>query len=147
MLIYKNFCFNNFKFFFAFTNILNFKFLENKDFFIVARTDARATEGLDAAIERGLQNKKTGADAVFIEAPRSIEEMKKINTDIALLPIGGKFTMDKEEAIKSAKIINANIFIPMHWGSIIGEKEDADDFINKLNILNIQSKILEKYFI
>lgn len=55
---------------------------ESKDFIIVARTDARATEGLDAAIERGLQNKKTGADAIFVEAPRSIEEMKKIGKSI-----------------------------------------------------------------
>ena len=55
---------------------------ENKDFIIVARTDARATEGLDAAIERGKQNKKTGADAIFIEAPRSLNEMKKIGSEI-----------------------------------------------------------------
>lgn len=55
---------------------------ENKDFIIVARTDARATEGLDEAIERGKQNRKTGADAVFVEAPRSIDEMKKIGREI-----------------------------------------------------------------
>ena len=55
---------------------------ENKDFIIVARTDARATKGLDAAIERGLQNKKTGADAIFIEAPKNIDEMKKIGSSI-----------------------------------------------------------------
>ena len=55
---------------------------ESKDFIIVARTDARATKGLDEAIERGKQNKKTGADAVFVEAPRSIEEMKKIGKQI-----------------------------------------------------------------
>ena len=55
---------------------------ENKDFIIVARTDARATEGLDEAIERGKQNKKTGADAVFVEAPRSIDEMQKIGKEI-----------------------------------------------------------------
>ena len=55
---------------------------ENKDFIIVARTDSRAIEGLETAIERGLQNKKTGADAVFIEAPRSLEEMKKIGKEI-----------------------------------------------------------------
>jgi methylisocitrate lyase len=55
---------------------------QSKDFIIVARTDARATEGLDNAIERGLQNKKTGADAVFIEAPRSIDEMKQIGKSI-----------------------------------------------------------------
>ena len=55
---------------------------ENKDFIIVARTDSRATEGLDKAIERGLQNKKTGADAVFIEAPKSLDEMKRIGKEI-----------------------------------------------------------------
>jgi len=55
---------------------------ENKDFIIVARTDARATKGLDEAIERGKQNKKTGADAVFVEAPRSLDEMKKIGKEI-----------------------------------------------------------------
>ena len=55
---------------------------ENKNFIIVARTDARATEGLDKAIERGLQNKKTGADAIFIEAPRTLNEMKQIGKEI-----------------------------------------------------------------
>jgi len=55
---------------------------QNKNFIIVARTDVRATEGLDIAIERGLQNKKTGADAIFIEAPRSLEEMKTIGKSI-----------------------------------------------------------------
>ena len=55
---------------------------ENKDFIIVARTDARATQGLDASIERAKENKKTGADAIFIEAPRSIDEMKIIGNEI-----------------------------------------------------------------
>jgi methylisocitrate lyase len=55
---------------------------ESKDFIIVARTDARATKGLDEAIERGKQNKKTGADAVFVEAPISIDEMKRIGKEI-----------------------------------------------------------------
>ncbi len=54
----------------------------SRDFVIVARTDARATEGLDAAIERGRQNRKTGADAVFVEAPESLEEMEKIGRSI-----------------------------------------------------------------
>ncbi|KAG2480238.1 MAG: 2,3-dimethylmalate lyase [Nitrosopumilales archaeon] len=54
----------------------------SKNFIIVARTDARATEGLDKAIERGLYNKKIGADAIFVEAPKSIAEMKKIGKSI-----------------------------------------------------------------
>jgi len=55
---------------------------QSRDFVVVARTDARATEGLDAAIERGLQNRKTGADAIFIEAPRTTDEMKRIGRSI-----------------------------------------------------------------
>jgi len=55
---------------------------KSKDFIIVARTDARATKGLDEAIERGKQNKKTGADAVFVEAPKTLDEMKKIGKEI-----------------------------------------------------------------
>ena len=55
---------------------------KNKDFIIVARTDARAPEGLDSAIERGLEYKKNGADAIFVEAPKSIAEMKKIGQSI-----------------------------------------------------------------
>ena len=55
---------------------------QNKDFIIVARTDARATNGLDDAIERAKENKKIGADVVFVEAPQSFEEMKKIGKEI-----------------------------------------------------------------
>lgn len=55
---------------------------KSNDFVIVARTDARATEGLDAAIERGLLYKDIGADAIFIEAPRSVGEMRKIGKSI-----------------------------------------------------------------
>jgi len=55
---------------------------KSKEFIIVARTDARATEGLDAAIERGLLYKEIGADAIFVEAPKSVEEMRKIGKSI-----------------------------------------------------------------
>jgi 2,3-dimethylmalate lyase len=55
---------------------------KSNDFVIVARTDARATEGLDDAIERGLLYKDIGADAIFVEAPKSVDEMKKIGKSI-----------------------------------------------------------------
>ncbi|MET0586712.1 MAG: isocitrate lyase/PEP mutase family protein [Candidatus Binatia bacterium] len=48
------------------------------DFFIVARTDSRQALGLTEAITRGLAFKEAGADAIFIEAPESKEEMKEI---------------------------------------------------------------------
>ncbi len=55
---------------------------KSKDFIIVARTDARATEGLEKAIERGLYYKKIGADVIFVEAPKTIQEMKIIGKSI-----------------------------------------------------------------
>ena len=50
----------------------------NEDFFIVARTDSRQALGLDEAIKRGIAFKNAGADAVFIEAPESKDEMREI---------------------------------------------------------------------
>jgi 2,3-dimethylmalate lyase len=55
---------------------------KSKDFIIVARTDARAPLGLDEAIERGKAYRKAGADVIFIEAPKTIEELKKIANEI-----------------------------------------------------------------
>ncbi len=52
------------------------------DFLIVARTDARAPLGLDEAIERGKAYRKAGADVVFVEAPRTIEELKKVADEV-----------------------------------------------------------------
>lgn len=51
---------------------------EDKEFFIIARTDARDVEGLDAAFRRAERYLKAGADGLFIESPRSVEELQKI---------------------------------------------------------------------
>ena len=48
-----------------------------RDLFIVARTDARQPLGLEAAIERCLAYKEAGADALFVEAPQSVEELER----------------------------------------------------------------------
>jgi 2-methylisocitrate lyase-like PEP mutase family enzyme len=53
-----------------------------RDFFIVARTDARQALGLAEAIKRGVAFKEAGADAVFIEAPESEEEMAEIAQNV-----------------------------------------------------------------
>jgi len=53
-----------------------------EDFFIVARTDARQAIGLDEAIRRGQAFKDAGADAVFIEAPLTKEEMREIGRKV-----------------------------------------------------------------
>jgi methylisocitrate lyase len=55
---------------------------KDSNFFIVARTDARQALGLSEAITRGLAFKEAGADAVFIEAPETKDEMKEISSHV-----------------------------------------------------------------
>lgn len=55
---------------------------KSKEFVIVARTDARAPVSLDEAIARGKEYQKAGADVIFIEAPETLSEMKRIASEI-----------------------------------------------------------------
>ena len=58
-----------------------------------------------------------------------IPEMKNLgNIDIAMLPVGGTYTMTAEEAAEALNDINPKIAIPMHYGSVVGSKEDAEKF-------------------
>lgn len=50
----------------------------NQDFLIIARTDARAEHGFQAAIDRAANWIEAGADVTFVEAPESIEELRRI---------------------------------------------------------------------
>ncbi len=59
----------------------------SKDFFLVARTDARAIFGLDEAIRRGKLYAETGVDAIFVEAPESVEELETIGKSFDGLPL------------------------------------------------------------
>jgi len=78
---------------------------ETKDFIIVARTDARAVEGLDKAIERGLYYKDVGADVIFVEAPKSVEEMRKIGKSIKA-PLVANMIEGGATPISSASALN-----------------------------------------
>jgi L-ascorbate metabolism protein UlaG (beta-lactamase superfamily) len=63
---------------------------------------------------------------------------------VALLPVGGRFTMNAEEAAEAAKLIKPTIAIPMHYGSIVGSKEDAFEFKELCEESGIRVEILEK---
>jgi len=55
----------------------------NQDMQIIARTDARAVEGLSAAVDRAEAYCEAGADILFIEAPQSLDEMKQLTAQFA----------------------------------------------------------------
>src|SRR6516162_4870138 len=56
---------------------------EDPDFVLIARTDARAVEGIDAAIARARQYAAAGADVCFIEAPQSRAELERIPREVS----------------------------------------------------------------
>ncbi|RLI87244.1 MAG: MBL fold metallo-hydrolase [Archaeoglobales archaeon] len=57
-----------------------------------------------------------------------IPEMKNVKVDVALLPIGGTYTMDVKEAVEAAKDIQAKYYVPMHYGAIPGTEADPREF-------------------
>lgn len=59
---------------------------KSEEFLIIARTDAIATDGFEAAIERGAMYAEAGADVLFVEAPTSVEQMKQIPGRLAQVP-------------------------------------------------------------
>ena len=67
-----------------------------------------------------------------------IEEMKGLqDVDVALLPIGGKFTLDAEEGALACKAIGCHSVIPYHWGDIIGSQKDADTFAANVDCCDV----------
>ncbi|MEM4396403.1 MAG: MBL fold metallo-hydrolase [Candidatus Woesearchaeota archaeon] len=69
----------------------------------------------------------------------AIHEMSSISgkVDIALLPIGGTYTMNAEEAVYAIKLIKPKIVIPMHYGTIVGSRKDVE----KLKSLLAEEKV------
>ncbi len=69
---------------------------------------------------------------------------KKGNIFVTLLPVGGTYTMNAEEAAKAASIIKPTLAIPMHYGSIVGSRNDAEKFVKLCEEQGIKAQILEK---
>jgi L-ascorbate metabolism protein UlaG (beta-lactamase superfamily) len=61
-----------------------------------------------------------------------IPEMKNFKADVALLPVSGTYVMTAEEAAAAALELKPKVAIPMHYGSIVGGKDDAARFAAKL---------------
>jgi L-ascorbate metabolism protein UlaG (beta-lactamase superfamily) len=58
-----------------------------------------------------------------------IEEMKTLGEiDVAMIPVGGTYTMNAKEAAEAIEQIKPKLAIPYHWGQIVGSSEDAEQF-------------------
>lgn len=69
------------------------------------------------------------------------EENRQVKCDVAFVPIGGTYTMTYSEAAELINEIKPQIAVPIHYGLIIGNKEDANNFANLVD-KEIECKIL-----
>ena len=69
------------------------------------------------------------------------KEAKQVRCDIALLPIGGTYTMDAKRAAELANIIRPDYVIPTHYGSIVGKQSDGQTFAS---LVKSPVKVVEK---
>jgi len=88
---------------------------KTSDTLIIARTDARAVEGLQEAIDRAHAYHEAGADVLFIEAPRSVDELKQIRKSFDLnIPLLANMVEGGKTPVKTAndlKSLGFNIVI------------------------------------
>jgi L-ascorbate metabolism protein UlaG (beta-lactamase superfamily) len=86
-----------------------------------------------------------GGDTDFIpEMEKLTGYSKKGNEFVALLPVGGTYTMNSEEAARAASLIKATLTIPMHFGSTVGTSDDARKFCEISEEKGIKCSILKK---
>lgn len=76
------------------------------------------------------------------DTDKTVDNMK-VKCDVAFIPIGGKFTMNAKEAAELINAIKPKIVVPIHYGSIIGTKQDEVDFANLIEP-DIKCEILLK---
>ncbi len=71
-----------------------------------------------------------GAKRIYYAGDTDLtEEMKTLkDIDVALLPVGGTYTMSAEEAAEATRIFKPKFAIPYHWGDIVGSRSDAEQF-------------------
>ena len=94
----------------------------------------RANNWVGFVIEVGSKRIYYAGDTDLTEEMKSLKEI-----DVALLPVGGTFTMDATEAAEATKYIKPKRAIPYHWGDIVGSRADAEKFANKVEC---ETKIL-----
>ncbi len=64
----------------------------------------------------------------------AIPEMRDIRADIMLVPVSGTYVCTCDEAVEAVKIVKPALAIPMHWGSIVGSWEDANNFKQRADV-------------
>ena len=72
------------------------------------------------------------------------KEAKQVRCDIAMIPVGGTYTMDAVKAADLVNTIRPKVAIPTHYGTVVGKPGDADVFAGKVHQA-VRVEIIKKY--
>ncbi len=90
----------------------------DEDFIIIARTDARGVVGLDEALDRARAYGEAGADAVFVESPRSEDELERIGRSIDAPLLANMVETGLTPLLPAARLQELGFSIVIHPGAI-----------------------------
>ena len=89
------------------------------DLVIIARSDAAALEGIDAALNRGRAYQAAGADALFIEAPSSVDELRQIGRSFQVPLIANMVEGGATPLVPAAELEAMGFKLVLHAGALL----------------------------
>jgi 2-methylisocitrate lyase-like PEP mutase family enzyme len=91
----------------------------SKEFFIIARTDARAVHSLDDALKRGERYLKAGADGLFIEAPESLDELERIAREFDVPQVCNMLVGGMTPVLSNADLFHMGFSMIVHGTTLL----------------------------
>ncbi len=91
----------------------------SKETFLIARTDARATEGLDGALRRGERYIRAGADGLFVEAPLTVKELETIGKAFDVPQFCNMLTSGKTPILTTKELYDMGFEMVVHGITLV----------------------------
>ncbi|OIO26797.1 metal-dependent hydrolase [Candidatus Micrarchaeota archaeon CG_4_10_14_0_2_um_filter_55_9] len=111
----------------------------------VSEGESFSVVGIDLTVTRAIHPQSThpvgfilnagGKFIYFAGDTYEFNDMRSFNADLAILPIGGTYTMDVLSAVTAVKLINPQFVIPMHYNTFPRIEADVKDFESRVNSL------------
>lgn len=131
---------------------------DDPDLIIIARTDARAIEGIDRAIERAQAYEKAGADVMFVEAPETVEEMRRVPQSVRvpclinlvedgrtpLLPVAELEAMGYRIALYANMLMRSSVWAGQQALRALRETGTTSDLRNRMITMTERNRLTQK---
>ena len=117
----------------------------NADFFIMARTDAYANEGIEGAVERSSRYLEAGADGIFLEAVHSLDEYKVLREKISAPILANITEFGKTPLLTAEELASAGVDIMLFpLSAFRAMSKSAEEVYNVIAQQGTQQDLLEK---